>query len=557
MDSEPEKNREPEATDPGGVDEIDHLNALAWELACKEDIASLELAERALQLARSAEYHKGAALALRTLAHMDSWHHDYAAAFSHLLEAMELLETLDAPEVLLDVMADLGWVYFNLGDFPRAVEVLLKGLKFARESSLPDPEVNILCSLGAVYAESGDLPSSLEVLQRAADYKKDSGVDRLHSIALNNLAMTYLDMQQYDQAMDCADQALDITRQIGSEELKATCLDTIGQIALARKEYARAENFIKESIALNQRRGVNDEEIWLSLGRVYVEQNRMDEAASVLGGALESVQKKGTRRIAFLFHELLSKVYEARGDYFQALEQYRLYHQSMSHMFSEDTQRKLDNMIILHKVETSRIDSQIYRLRNQTLEREISARRMDVARMEVLATTDALTGLFNRRHFLTLGGYLLEEAHKTSSPLIALWMDIDNFKQVNARHGHLTGDEVLTEVSQVIQTSLRSGDLLSRFGGEEFAALLPATSLAEAQWVAERILKNTAAHIVWVENRDIQVTLSIGVAQAAAAEDDLETLLHRADQAQYAAKRAGKNRVFVDWVGAEQAGDRV
>jgi hypothetical protein len=133
------------------VEEVDTLNTLAWELASKEDMRSLELAERALRLSHYGYdagqiNRRGAALALRMLAHIDKRRFDFPAALPRLLEAMYLLETLDEPEALLTVMGDLGWVYFNLGDFPLAVEVLLKGLKIAHEQKFLNREVGILCS---------------------------------------------------------------------------------------------------------------------------------------------------------------------------------------------------------------------------------------------------------------------------------------------------------------------------------------------------------------------------------------------------------------------------
>lgn len=554
MKAEPENKQVPLIDTLAGVDEVDALNTLAWELARKEPGQSLRLAERALYLSQNGDnsqqtYRRGAALALRTIASDVLRLCDYSTALIRSLEALDLFETLDEPEAHLSVLGDLGWAYFNLGDFPRAFEILLQGLKLAREKKCLDPEVNILCSLGAIYGERGDYEASLDALQRALNYKKDAEISILQATALNNIAMIYLSMHRLDQAMDYATRCLEIIKQLDLNEMEAVCLDTLGQIAMARKEYSLAESYFKESIAYDQRIGVKDEEIWLSLGRLYIEQNRMDEAASLLMNMLESVEKKGIHRWAYRLHELLSKIYETRGDYPQALEQYRMYHEAMSRVVNEDTQRSMDNLSVLHKVETSRIDGEIYRLKNKALNREISARRMDVAHMEVLATTDALTGLYNRRHFLTLSNFSLEEAHKSHHPLTVLWMDIDNFKLVNDRHGHLAGDLVLKEVSKVIQTSLRSGDLLSRFGGEEFVALLPDTPLMAAKNVAERINKSVAASILRVDEQDIWVTLSIGAAAMLTPDEELESLLNRADQTQYAAKRAGKNRVVVDWTG--------
>jgi diguanylate cyclase (GGDEF)-like protein len=167
--------------------------------------------------------------------------------------------------------------------------------------------------------------------------------------------------------------------------------------------------------------------------------------------------------------------------------------------------------------------------------------------MEILATTDSLTGLLNRRHFMTLGGYAFETARQAGQPLAALMMDIDDFKRANDRYGHLAGDQVLIDVSAAIQASLRKEDVLGRLGGEEFGAILPGIGMAVVQKVAERILTKTAQRITAAGSQEIQITISIGIAEAGPGEESLENLLERADQALYSAKRAGKNRAMISW----------
>src|SRR5204863_6579075 len=105
-----------------------------------------------------------------------------------------------------------------------------------------------------------------------------------------------------------------------------------------------------------------------------------------------------------------------------------------------------------------------------------------------LATIDGLTGIANRRHFLELGQRMFETARRYGQPLSALMLDVDRFKQVNDQHGHAVGDQVLRAIAERCGQCLRSPDLLGRYGGEEFALLLPMTQLTPAQsMLAERI----------------------------------------------------------------------
>jgi diguanylate cyclase (GGDEF)-like protein len=159
-----------------------------------------------------------------------------------------------------------------------------------------------------------------------------------------------------------------------------------------------------------------------------------------------------------------------------------------------------------------------------------------------LATTDPLTGLFNRRTFIELAERELARSRRDSTPLSFMILDLDHFKQVNDTYGHLVGDEVLVAFTMLIRDCARRGDLVVRYGGEEFCVLLPATALSAAVALAERIRAATAATAL--TTRPMRITVSVGVTAYAGIQDvSLDTLLARADEALYRAKNEGRDRV--------------
>jgi len=162
-----------------------------------------------------------------------------------------------------------------------------------------------------------------------------------------------------------------------------------------------------------------------------------------------------------------------------------------------------------------------------------------------LATTDALTGLANRRHFMEQAEREFEHARRYFAPLSALMLDIDHFKQVNDTYGHAAGDAVLRMVAEVCAAALRKVDVIGRYGGEEFAALLPETRLKDAARVAERLALAVSDLPFDIQGRLLHVTVSVGVAEALGPGDTLARMIDRADQAMYRAKQAGRNRVVV------------
>jgi diguanylate cyclase (GGDEF)-like protein len=164
-------------------------------------------------------------------------------------------------------------------------------------------------------------------------------------------------------------------------------------------------------------------------------------------------------------------------------------------------------------------------------------RSLSVARLR--AASDALTGLPNRRAADETLKRMVAHAGRTLSPLAAVLLDLDHFKQINDIHGHEQGDEVLAAVGQLLTTTIRESDFAARFGGEEFLLLLPDTGREQAEVVAEKVRRAIAG----VQLGFGSVTASLGV--AAYPEDglDAEGLLRRADGALYAAKEHGRDRV--------------
>ncbi|MFB6285187.1 MAG: diguanylate cyclase [Candidatus Bipolaricaulia bacterium] len=163
--------------------------------------------------------------------------------------------------------------------------------------------------------------------------------------------------------------------------------------------------------------------------------------------------------------------------------------------------------------------------------------------LQELSQTDALTGLHNRRGLTELGRRELERARRFNHALSVLMFDLDRFKAVNDTHGHGVGDSVLVGIADRCRGKLRDVDILGRYGGEEFVALLPETDLGQASEVAERLRQEVGRQPFETEAGTLSVTISVGVAAWSSDIDDLDELLAHADGALYEAKASGRNRV--------------
>jgi len=180
---------------------------------------------------------------------------------------------------------------------------------------------------------------------------------------------------------------------------------------------------------------------------------------------------------------------------------------------------------------------------NRNLQEEIERK----AQAQTEARTDFLTGLFNRRHFFELAQREVDRSIRYHHPLTLLMIDIDHFKSINDTWGHGFGDEVLRTVALILRNTLRSVDIFGRTGGEEFAAVIVETSEAEAVEIAQRVRAAVEeCSLSAPDGTTLQVTVSIGITHLQGREIGFDSVMNEADQAMYAAKKTGRNRIMVN-----------
>jgi diguanylate cyclase (GGDEF)-like protein/PAS domain S-box-containing protein len=178
--------------------------------------------------------------------------------------------------------------------------------------------------------------------------------------------------------------------------------------------------------------------------------------------------------------------------------------------------------------------------------RDITQRKQAEEKLQILAITDPLTGIFNRRHFFNLAEKYFQQAQRTREPLSTLMIDIDHFKLVNDLLGHAAGDLVLMEISSILAKNFRSADILARFGGEEFVVLMSNTSEEYARLKAEHLCQTVSTYPFQQRGNPVSLTISVGVATLNFGQHQtIDKLIDNADQALYKAKQAGRNRAML------------
>lgn len=162
------------------------------------------------------------------------------------------------------------------------------------------------------------------------------------------------------------------------------------------------------------------------------------------------------------------------------------------------------------------------------------------ARIEKIMRTDELTNLANRRAFMEFLSIMLAQRQRYDKPLTLLMLDLDDFKDINDNYGHIVGDKVLRKIGEILTENTREGDMAARLGGDEFILLLVETTTVEADKIAQRL--NNEIKQIKIPQLEKLPTLSLGITEAR-ADEDIEGLLARADEAMYKAKKAGKDKI--------------
>ncbi|MCP5151748.1 MAG: GGDEF domain-containing protein [Chromatiales bacterium] len=220
------------------------------------------------------------------------------------------------------------------------------------------------------------------------------------------------------------------------------------------------------------------------------------------------------------------------------------WHLRVLHLFCDVLAHLIDNARLLRRMELA-VDSRTRQLETALREAEQLKRRY-----EQLSNVDELTGLHNRRFFFPEAEAAVSRAVRHGYDFAVLIVDVDHFKQVNDQYGHGMGDRVLIDVAAEIRRQVRAGDILARFGGEEFAIALPSTPQTGARLLAERVRESVRAMSWQLSETTLQVTVSIGVSclegRRGGAGPVLEQMLREADRAMYAAKHGGRDQVSVE-----------
>lgn len=440
------------------------------------------------------------------------------------------------------------------GDLQGALECFRDGMELSRALGDRHTEGVLLLGLGFFHGQLEESVPYEEYTRLALARFRELGDPQRVALCLNNIAGSISRRKRYAEALACYEEALPIALGLGWRRGQALILAGRGGVLLHQgyidegKRMYLASNAILEELGdvFQQTRHLN------LLGRALLEGGRPAEALPCLEAAVRYAEARRFEIELSLALELVSRAHEALGDAPSALRALRRHVEEGAIAGNRRTEEIVRKLKLEHRLSIAKREAQQQESRNEELA-AVNAALTEAMRqhealqdeLERLARTDPLTGLLNRRHLDELGEREIERSRRFSAPLAVMLADVDHFKRINDRYGHAVGDEVLVEMAARLRGSVRGGDLVARWGGEEFCVLLVDTDDDGARLAAERVRRAIVQRPFETSAGPLEVTLSLGVVALDDGPARLSSLLRQADAALYTAKHRGRDQYYL------------
>jgi diguanylate cyclase (GGDEF)-like protein len=432
----------------------------------------------------------------------------------------------------------------EIGRFDLALSAAYEVHALAEATGQPGPRSQALNTLGICFERMGDPWQAERLLREALAIAREGAPLRELIGALNNLCavligthylqrgseVTAASLATLERALPLAEEMVGLNGTAGDPYWRIISEGNLGEILVHLGERDRSRALLDRSLAEALRLGFGPQAQRLncSLAEWALRHAAPEQARALLQTLLaEAGDLPLTPMTELRAQHALYQAHKALGDAVAALRHLEQHSDLLRERIVRQLQAQSEQFITRVEAEQSRREVERQRARAQSLEDD--TRR------------DPLTGLGNRRavdHHLPA---LLRGAAAAGRPVTLAILDLDHFKHINDRHGHLVGDRVLVAVAQLMRECVRQADLVARIGGEEFLAVLPDADETRALEICERIRQHVAGHDWAAVFPGLAVTLSVGVASA--PPHDETALATRADQALYRAKALGRNRV--------------
>ena len=538
--------------------EIDSLNTASGEMFLQKEKESVKYARKALLLSRKTDYKKGMADAFVNLGNFHIEVSDYIEAIKNFKKSILIYDLLNDIEKIGEVYNSLGEVYYLLANYDKGMEFFLKSMEIATSLKNVSGISLISNNIGATFYKLG-------IYRKALKYYKSSlqGYEELQDeqdviVLYNNLGLVHTQLGEFKDAAVFLGKAYGLSRKTSNERGIGLSLNHIGKIYLRQKKYSLVIKILKRALSifkkLNENYLISD--IKNRMGAVYLQMSDRNLSYVYLNESMVLAKQIKYRDILILNYQNLSELFSKNNDFVKAFSYLKLFVELKEQMCDEASGRKIAELTARYEIEKKEKETEVYRSENadlvkvnlnlqeanQIIKQKNSELQKAYTQLELLARTDPLTGLSNRRCILENIEDEIIRYERHNNPFAIIICDIDDFKKFNDKFGHECGDHVLVSIGEHLKSILRNQDGVARWGGEEFLLLLPETNLESGKKVAEMIRTKIFLNSLSYQGNKFSVTMTFGVS-IFNDKCSVSECIRRADLALYRGKNNGKNCV--------------
>jgi len=495
-----------------------------------------------------------------------------AVELTHLIEAVGDRR----PLALGCLLRDRGWLNFRDGNPDQALEDLLDAYALLEVNASREEAMVAAGRLSMAQFSVRDYLQALAQVDKTIAFFREQDAQIRLATALDRRAAILMAAGRLDESLLAAEEALRIHQGIGDRVGTGLSQMRMCGVLIQRNSLKKAGEWCdRAELTLSQTSGMDDNDyrtLAALRGRLNLALGRSKEAVAQFDRAIAPGGAQPADDIAELY-ELRSRAHAAVGDYPAAFNDQGEFLRRMREQGTLDRirevaqlrvqfeydQEKQKNMLLEkdakiaeEQLNSQRRTTQLVAIAGLTglvtaffLGYALLSNRRHRAELIRLAERDELTGLLNRRAIVRKAVELLSRAREAKGTLIIGLIDLDHFKSINDRFGHAVGDQLLQRFATALRTALHSREVFGRYGGEEFLVLFPDTTLDQARQSAERLRSALRDQHLRVDDQDVTVTLSLGLASYESGDVLFDQVARRADIALYVAKTQGRDRVEI------------
>jgi diguanylate cyclase (GGDEF)-like protein len=474
---------------------------------------------------------------------------NYELTISSIYQALPLITQIKDDLLNGRAFEVLAKANFALGNAPEGFEFTWQALSYYETLSNRRWQAGLYNLVGRQYMEMGQLDWAERYFQQAVDQMVNLPTNKTHADIHLNWCLLDTHNGDLEQAQQHVHEAINIYRSFTAMDKLTKALVIHARVQESLKDYEGALEHLDQALHISEEHGLlyRKVRVLLAMGQISLEKQDYDTAFSRLQEALALSEQLNMRHEGIRIHRFLARGYKLIGSFDKSLDHFESFYRYEKQIEKEQDVQRIRSLEIMHHLEQTQKSSRLLGQQSRKLREQLNLIHQSQMVSTPSQITDPLTGLLNRKHFLTI----LEKDHlnvEHYGEIVSLVMlDVDQFKKVNQEYGNLIADQILVELSHILRDEFRRRDLVWRISGEEFVILLPNTECKHAQILAERLLHHVREHAFEINQKKIQITISIGIACTCADhEKNVDMLLEHANQAWSIAKQQGGNQV-VTW----------